>query len=583
MYKVKKEMPKHTFYIESEKRLQRAVLTEISSVNGVSVYRADFAFEKGVESGTIGISIRFPMKNILQIFAPTTDFKRNRMVWQWFNPTSMLSSFASGLPSLSAVKDGKNNYVTVAASEAECKCTTEFFADDFFGNDEVVFRLWLFQDFEQKNDYRVFIRIDERDIPLSETLREQTQWFSEFYHSEGSYPEACEYPLYSTWYNFHQNPSAAKLKKELIVARELGFRSVILDDGWQSDGTGSSGYESCGDWEFSKEKFPDVKEFLSFVHSLDMKIVLWFSVPFVGNKSSVYERFKDKFLYKYYDGTGILDVRYKEAREFVVNTVRRLMKYGFDGMKLDFIDSFKLQKDSPVYNDKMDTKEVSAATVKLVSDLYNAIKSVNREAMIEFRQDYVGPSIVRFGNMLRVADCAFDSITNRIGIADLRMLNYNLAIHSDMLYWAKSESDENVARQLTNIMFGVPQISVLLNEDSRSHKEVIKKFIEYWEANKNILLHGEFETEGEDCTYSMLAAKGKDKAIVALYLKNYYTYKGKNADIFNGTSEEKTYIDAGKLSCNAKIYDCKNRLADERSISGITAINVPLGGRVELR
>lgn len=90
MYKVKKEMPKHTFYIESEKRLQQAALTEISSVNGVSVYRADFAFENGVESGTIGISMRFPMKNILQIFAPTTDFKRNRMVWQWFNPTSML-------------------------------------------------------------------------------------------------------------------------------------------------------------------------------------------------------------------------------------------------------------------------------------------------------------------------------------------------------------------------------------------------------------------------------------------------------------------------------------------------------------
>lgn len=581
---IKVNAGKHLFVTEAKDALSVAKISPISEKDGVYVYKADFVFANGLKSGTIGVTVRFPMKNILQVYSPVSYFKRNRMVWQWFNPSSVISSFASGMPSLSAVREGKNNYVTVAASDADHKCTVEFFADDFFGNDEVAFRFWLFQNEEKRNSYSVFIRIDERDILLSQTLKEQTAWFGEFYPQPKDYPEASEYPLYSTWYNYHQNPSSSEILEELKIARDIGFKSVILDDGWQMDGPGNSIYDECGDWGFSKEKFPDPTGFVESVHALGMKIALWYPVPFVGFKTKDFQRFKDKILYSESYDAGVLDVRYKEVRDYIINNVKKLMGYGFDGMKLDFIDSFTLKKTSAPFNpETMDFEDVTVATVRLISDLHDAIKEINSEAMIELRQDDVGPSIARFGNMLRVGDCAFDSITNRIGIADMRMLGYNLAVHSDMLYWTKTETDENVSKQLLNIMYGVPQISVLLKKTAASHLRLIKNFIEYWEENKTILLHGEFFAEGEECTYSILSAKGKSKDIVTLYLKNHYEYYGKRTDLFNGTNEDRIYVDTGELPVKAKVFDCRGEMLYEKDFSGVIAISVPSGGRIEIK
>ena len=41
-------------------------------------------------------------------------------------------------------------------------------------------------------------------------------------------------PMYSTWYNYHQNVDAAVLLKEVAVAKKMGFDSIIVDDGWQT-------------------------------------------------------------------------------------------------------------------------------------------------------------------------------------------------------------------------------------------------------------------------------------------------------------------------------------------------------------
>jgi preprotein translocase subunit Sec63 len=35
---------------------------------------------------------------------------------------------------------------------------------------------------------------------------------------------------------------------------------------------------------------------------------------------------------------------------------------------------------------------------------------------------------------------AYDALTNRIGIVDLRLMGYPIAVHSDMLFWSKKES-----------------------------------------------------------------------------------------------------------------------------------------------
>lgn len=574
----------HSFCVESEAALAVSEITEVYAEGGVFVYQLNFAFEGGAESGNIGITIPFPMRKILQLYSPFSEYKRNRMVVQWFNPSVVRSNFFCGIPSLSAVADGKDNYVTVAVSDADHDSSVSFCVQDFRENDEVEFKVCLLCGREKKSEYSVLLRIDQRELPLADTLREQTEWFSEFYPQPQGYPAACEDPLYSSWYNFHQHPSADRLYEELEQASALGFKTVIVDDGWQYDGNGTSDYIDCGDWGFSREKFADPKGFTERVHALGMQVALWFPVPFVGFHTKAYQKFKDKLLYEDHNtlNAGILDVRYREVREHIVNIVKELMSYGFDGMKLDFVDSFAMQDGTPSANGDMDIPELTEAVVTLMEELDRGIKAVKSDALIEFRQNYVGPSIVRFCNMLRVADCAFDSVTNRIAVADMRMLDYRLAVHSDMLLWSPCESEENVAKQLLNVVFSVPQISVLLKEIPEGQRAVLKSFIAYWTENRRILLHGKFSAEGVDCTYSALSAEGEEKDIVALYLKNDFEYRGKRTDLLNASRSEEIYVDFGSDSVAVKVYNRYGEPIACETRSGVAKICVPVGGRAEL-
>lgn len=112
-------------------------------------------------------------------------------------------------------------------------------------------------------------------------------------------------PMYSTWYDFHQVLSDKELEEECRRGAEIGLRSIIVDDGWQTEDTGR-GYGFCGDWEIAKSKFPDMKAHVARVHALGMKYLIWYTVPFIGIHAKNRARFEDKFLCM--DGTnGVLD------------------------------------------------------------------------------------------------------------------------------------------------------------------------------------------------------------------------------------------------------------------------------------
>ena len=64
-------------------------------------------------------------------------------------------------------------------------------------------------------------------------------------------------PLYSSWYCFHQDVFAKDIEAECAAAADLGMKTVIVDDGWQTDDT-NRGYAFCGDWEVSRRRFPDM-------------------------------------------------------------------------------------------------------------------------------------------------------------------------------------------------------------------------------------------------------------------------------------------------------------------------------------
>lgn len=333
----------------------------------------------------------------------------------------------------------------------------------------------------------------------------------------------------------------------------------------------------------SQEKFPDFKGFIDKIHKIGMKIALWFPIPFVGFDTKAYKFFKDKLLYEQPNviRAGVLDPRYKEVREFIIKSLLDIfVKYDLDGLKLDFIDSFWITDSTPQVNNKMDMPNLQDAIQTLLSEINNEMLAIKEDALIEYRQNYVGPAITQYTNMLRVADCAFDSITNRIAINDMRLLKYDLAIHSDMLYWKKDESNENVATQLNNILFGVPQISVLLTEDSEEHLRVLKNYITYWKENRHLLMNSDLFVEGMESNYSSAYVENDNKKIIALYSSNYVKCDNKEIDILNASNSEYLIIES-EYNKKAYSYNSVGEIIEEIDIKvGLNKIEFKRGGKV---
>ena len=197
------------------------------------------------------------------------------------------------------------------------------------------------------------------------------------------------------------------------------------------------------------------------VHEMGLKYYLWYSVPFVGIRSKAYKKFKSKFLYHDSDA-GILDPRYPDVREHLIHTYENAVKnWDLDGFKLDFIDKFgQPALEAPDAPEGKDYISVGQAVDRLMTDIRLRLQALKPNIVIEFRQNYTGPLMRKYGNMFRAADCANDTVANKVRTIDTKLCVGTSTVHSDMLTWHNSDTPEAIALQFINTMFSVPQISV---------------------------------------------------------------------------------------------------------------------------
>ncbi len=359
--------------------------------------------------------------------------------------------------------------------------------------------------------YECLLRADTRDVDYCDALDDVKKWYSSLGYAPARTPGAALLPVYSTWYSYLTRLTAADVLRECREAAKLGFGAVIIDDGWQR-ADGSSVYGYCGDVRPFSGKFPDMRALVDELHSLGMKVALWYAVPYIGRFSGNYGRFEGRYLR---DVPGcdcsVLDPRYPETRRFITDTyVRAAKEWNLDGFKLDFIDRFEPNGE---IRDGMDFASVGDATEKLLSDVNAALTALKPDMMIEFRQPYTGPLIGAYANMLRVWDCPNDPLTNRLASVNMR-LTTGAAVHSDPVYWQKYESVSSVALSLWGVLFAVPQISVRLDEISQEQRAVLARFLSFREAHIDTLASGVFRAANPAASYSYLSARSDKELII---------------------------------------------------------------------
>ncbi|MEG1980502.1 MAG: hypothetical protein RR060_07220, partial [Victivallaceae bacterium] len=207
------------------------------------------------------------------------------------------------------------------------------------------------------------------------------------------------------------------------------------------------------------------------------------------------------------------------------------------------------------------------------------------DILIEFRQNYIGPAIRKYGNMLRAADCPGDLLLNRVRTLDLRITASPMtAIHADMLTWNYSDSAEIAARQFLAILFSVPQISVRLEEIPPRHCQMLKFWTGFWEEHRDLLLFGHLKPFHPELNYPLVQSELEEEEIFAVYLGEQLISPavGKTTYIVNGSENATVPVDLPD-SRLVKVYNTTGELtADFELPQGMHRLSVPVSGLARL-
>ena len=498
------------------------------------------------------------------------------------------SALAQNMPLYSFINNNNQNRLTIAASEAKRRVDAKvglreegallYGALSFFIEAEAPI-----------SHYTATILLDKRDIFWADAVRDGVAWIE----SKNDFkvcrvPEAAFEPLYSTWYQFHQQITDSEIEAECREAAKLGMKTIIVDDGWQT-ADNNRGYAYCGDWEVAPVRIKDMAAHVKRVQDMGMKYMLWYSVPFVGKHSRAYECFEGKFLGPSH-GAFVLDPRFPEVREYLISTYEKaLREWNLDGFKLDFIDSFRIKGADPAIAQNYagrDIKSLPEAVDTLMKGVLSRLQAIKPDILIEFRQNYIGPAIRQYGNMFRASDCPGDMQNNRIRIANLRLTSGTTAVHADMIEWHPNEKPEVAARHILSALYGVVQYSVMLRDIPAEQKQMVTHWIDFSQKHRKTLLHGSFKPYHPEACFPILEAESKDESIITAYQEGVVV-KADKADcdtyIINATGVERMIVELTGKPKKAEYYDTYgNRVGGAKLAKGLQSVDIPVSGYVKL-
>lgn len=546
-------------------------------------------YKKGDIRNKTELVFRFPNRDAYSVWYPLHCYERYiHPVWR---TSADFECYANnGIPLIQFIDKKGYNILTFALSDIHTPLHLRAGIDERSGQTEIKVTLFTQPVPPACGKYETGIYVCSSSVAYYEAIEGAMNYIRE---KNNAFPmgatEASKRRTYSTWYAFQKDITADAVLSQCRLAKDFGMDTVILDDGWQtpcSQGKGNA-YITCGDWENYEPKFPSMRAFSDEVHKLGMNFILWIATPFIGSESREFAYFKGKLLRKYSsDGTVfIADPRFADVRAWYVKKLTTIFRqWNLDGFKLDFIDCFSFGEESSVSYEEMDIPLLGDAVDRLTSDITEALKQIKPDVMIEFRQSYIGPAMQKNCNMVRVEDCAYGAMFNRQNGIDLRLISGNNAVHSDMLMWDYLASPEAAADQLSNILFIVPQISMLFDRLSPEHRRVLEFYLDFIDSNRNVLQYGKLVPLYTEAGYPVVYAYSEDSLVAALYGSELFTVNGKfnSVKIVNATGSGRIVADLGDSFDNLKeyvIYNCMGEtVTSGKTEAALSAYSIPHNG-----
>jgi alpha-galactosidase len=477
--------------------------------------------------------------------------------------------------------------------DADSRCTHAFAASETVT--PVTFAIGVS---EEHNRIHASVRFTSRESPsrlrlypagaaYEEVLADIAAWWEALdpVGGQGSLPAALPVaatePLYSTWYNMHQQLDQGELDAELSRAANLGMRAVIVDDGWQTTDN-QRGYAFTGDWEVASARFPDLPAHVRRTHKLGMAELLWVSLPFVGRESAAVREFQHLLLPDDDRHARLWDVRLPDARHHVARICRRLVADNrLDGLKIDFIDQWSSYPPTPM-PPEADTDDYTVGVDLLLSEIVTALRAVVENPLIEFRQRYIGPRMLHYGNIFRVADCPANGYQNRVSSVDLRHLIKSRAVHADMVMWAPDDPAEVAAEQLLCTAFSVPQISMLIRDLPGDHVDMLRQYLRWWTAHRGVLIDGWIRAPRPDLGYPVVTSTLGDESVSVAYSPDAAVVVAtERTTVGNATGTQCVLVDLPAPGSLESVTDCFGASQPAAAVQlprGPQRLPIPRGG-----
>lgn len=504
----------------------------------------------------------------------------------WFTYLKKTNGF-TGAPVQSLIGMQNQNHASLGISDT--LNTFDFQTVPVEETGEYAFTVKMFQeDRIERQTYDVILRLDLRTIPYYGVLKDMSLWWEKENYPL-RVPAAAKETMYSTWYSYHQMIEEESLLKQCRISKELGCRSLLIDDGWQTEDS-NRGYAYCGDWKPASSKIPDMAEFVRKVHELGMKVIPWYSLPFIGEKSENFERFRDMLIDPEADREWhVLDPRYPEVREFIISLFKNALKdWDVDGFKMDFIDEFVVTPFSGTAQDeRRDFASFHEASDCMMKECIQRLTELKPEILLEFRQTYNGPKMRTYGNIFRAVDCPFDAAENHVRVTDIRLLSGSSAVHSDMIMWHPKDTAESAALQIINILFSVPQISMRLDELSKEHWLMLKFYCWLWKEYQEAFINGTFEPLNPVQHYNIIKGSANGRSVCTWHSNEVISMDILCGDMafVNGSGEDKLYLDNHDVpgEYSKTVYNCLGETVSSESTvieNGINVYEVPVSGTI---
>ncbi len=395
-------------------------------------------------------------------------------------------------------------------------------------------------------------------------------------------------PALCTWRVINSdNMTHEWIIKTAELAKEIGLRAFIFDDGWYGVGLdGLSLKSTMGDWPRTVPgKFKDIAGTVSEVKKIGLAPFLWFCPIGVSPDAKIKKQVEHLLvrvngdIYTNPARFHTLCVQNPEARRMMIKSLEKLINYGALGVKEDLFDYMPEEPCEADHHHDVNTpsdglrlafKELHAASIKKGRNVIYSIK--NNQANVE---------LAVCGSVVRGGDSPFDENINIL--RSIYPAAYAPLIHNDYLAFTNFEKPDQVGiLMLKQVTTGVPNFSLDLTKLKESHKRIIKNWLNLFYDNEELYFEGDFQPQNPEMT--VFQRVNDKKAMISLLYpsaREIVFVDRKTVIILNATKYEKIYIENIPVGTawTKKDYDYKVELIKKYEFKfESNVINIPSPG-----